>query len=30
MLPNITLSAYMVDCFKKKGASVTGTEILKI
>lgn len=23
MLPNITLSAYMVDCFRKKGASVT-------
>jgi MFS family permease len=23
MLPNVTLSAYMVDCFRKKGASVT-------
>lgn len=23
MLPNVTLSAYMIDCFRKKGASVT-------
>ena len=23
MIPNVTLSAYMVDCFRKKGASVT-------
>lgn len=23
MLPNVTLSAYMVDCFRAKGASVT-------
>lgn len=23
MFPNITLSAYMIDCFRKQGASVT-------
>lgn len=23
MFPNVTLSAYMVDCFRKQGASVT-------
>jgi MFS family permease len=24
MAPNVTISAYMVDCFRKQGASVTG------
>lgn len=24
MVPNVTLSAYLVDCFRKRSASVTG------